>query len=47
MILFFMMDLFYEIVTTVQPRRLFGQDEYQVEISATCIEARSGVFNGQ
>jgi len=39
--------LFYEIVTTAQPRRLFGQDDYQVEISATCIEARSGVFNGQ
>ena len=38
---------FYEIVTTSQPRRLFGQDDYQVEISATCIEARSGVFNGE
>ena len=38
---------FYEIVTTAQPRRLFGQDDYQVEISATCIEARSGLFNGE
>ena len=37
----------YEIVTTVQPRRLFGQDQHQVEISATCIQARSGVFNAQ
>mgnify|MGYP003657543773 CR=1 FL=1 len=35
----------YEIVTTVQPRRLFGQDQHQIEISANCIQARSGVFN--
>lgn len=39
--------IFYEIVKTSQPRKLFGQDNYMVEISATCIEARSGVFNGQ
>ena len=35
----------YEIVSTVQPRRLFGQDNHQLEISANCIQARSGVFN--
>jgi len=40
-------DIFYEIVSTVQPRRLFGQDKHQVEISANCIEARSGVFNAK
>jgi hypothetical protein len=39
--------IFYEIVATVQPRRLFGQDSHQVEISATCIQARSGVFNSK
>ena len=37
----------YEIVVTTQPRRLFGQDNWQVEISATCIQARGGVFNAQ
>jgi|TARA_Y100000296_G_C5040678_1_gene189705 hypothetical protein len=39
--------VFYEIVTTVQPRRLFGQDSHQVEISALCIQARDGVFNSK
>ena len=35
----------YEIVTTAQPRRLSGQDQWQVEITANCVQARSGVFN--
>jgi len=39
--------ILYEIVVTTQPRRLFGQDGWQVEISANCIQARSGVFNAQ
>ena len=38
---------FYEIVATVQPRRLFGQDDHQLEISAQCIQAREGVFNAE
>tara|TARA_R100000455_G_C6189741_1_gene64404 strand:- start:89 stop:586 length:498 start_codon:yes stop_codon:yes gene_type:complete len=35
----------YEIVRSYKPRYLFGQDGFYVEISANCIEARSGVFN--
>jgi hypothetical protein len=38
---------FYEITVTAQPRRLFGQDNHQVEITANCIQARSGVFNAK
>ena len=38
-------DKLYEIVTLAQPRELFGQTAHKVEISATCIEARSGVFD--
>ena len=39
--------ILYEIVVTSEPRRLFGQDSHPVEISATCIQARGGVFNAQ
>ena len=35
----------YEIITLGQPRAMFGQISHKVEISALCIEARSGVFN--
>jgi len=38
-------DKLYEIVTLAQPREMFGQTAHKVEISATCIEARSGVFD--
>ena len=37
----------YEVVVTAQPRFIFGQAEHPIEISATCIQARSGVFNGE
>jgi len=35
----------YEIVVTAEPRRIFGQDGHPIELTANCIEARSGVFN--
>jgi hypothetical protein len=35
----------YEIVKLSQPRRLFGQDNKQVEIVATCRKAREGLFD--
>ena len=37
----------YEIVALGQPRPLFGQIETQIEIVATCIRARDGVFPEQ
>jgi len=38
--------LFYEIVKLNQPRQLFGQVEHKLELSAECIRARDGVFQG-
>ena len=40
-------QILYEIITLGQPRALFGQIGHKVEISALCIEARSGVFNAK
>ena len=39
--------ILYEIITLGQPRALFGQIPHKLEISALCIEARSGVFNAK
>ena len=39
--------IFYEIVRTSQPRRLFGQDNHQLEITAQCVQARAGAFNAE
>jgi len=36
--------LFYEIVTLNEPQQLFGQVNHKMEIAATCIRARDGVF---
>jgi hypothetical protein len=36
--------LFYEIVSLNEPQRLFGQIDHKMEIAATCIRARDGVF---
>ena len=36
--------LFYEIVALNEPQPLFGQIDHQMEIAATCIRARDGVF---
>lgn len=39
-------ESFYEIVTLNEPMQMFGQIEHRMEIEATCIKARKGVFNG-
>jgi len=39
-------DEYYEIVTLSQPKQLFGQIEHQLEISAKCVRARQGLFDG-
>ena len=38
-------DLYYEIVTLSEPKRLFGQVDHKLEISAKCIRAREGLFD--
>jgi len=38
-------DLYYEIVTLSEPKRLFGQVNHKLEISAKCIRAREGLFD--
>jgi hypothetical protein len=37
-------DRFYEIVKLNEPRELFGQANHRFEITATCIQARKGLF---
>jgi hypothetical protein len=37
---------FYEIVTLGEPVKLFGDVDSKLEIVATCIKARRGVFDG-
>jgi len=39
-------DIFYEITTLSEPTQLFGQPDTMVEISAKCIRAREGLFDG-
>ena len=39
-------DFFYEIVKLNEPKQLFGQIEHRFEVSAQCIRARDGLFNG-
>jgi len=38
---------YYEIVKLVEPREIFGQAGKSIEISATCIKARRGLFDAQ
>tara|TARA_R110000824_G_scaffold59916_8_gene160523 strand:- start:231 stop:719 length:489 start_codon:yes stop_codon:yes gene_type:complete len=38
-------DLYYEIVSLTEPKRLFGQVNHKLEISAKCIRAREGLFD--
>ena len=38
-------QILYEIVNIAQPRAIFGQIPYKMEVVAKCIQARSGVFN--
>jgi hypothetical protein len=37
--------IFYEIAEWAEPRKIYGQVEHSIEISAKCIRARPGVFN--
>jgi len=37
---------FYEIVSLEEPREIFGQVDDRIEISARCIKAREGLFDG-
>jgi len=39
-------DILYEITSLSEPRQLFGQINYQVEITAICTRAREGLFDG-
>ena len=39
-------ETYYEITQLNEPRAIFGQIEHKMEIEATCIKARKGVFNG-
>ena len=36
---------FYEILTLVEPKWLFGQVDAKFEIGASCVRAREGLFN--
>ncbi len=38
--------ILYEIVSLSEPRQLFGQVDHLLEISAKCIKAREGLFDG-
>lgn len=37
---------YYEIVTLTEPKQLFGNTDYMLEISAKCARARQGLFDG-
>lgn len=40
-------NILYQIMTLGQPKRLFGQVEHKLEISAKCIRAREGLFDAR
>jgi len=37
---------YFEIVTLSEPKQLFGQIDHRIEVSAKCIRAREGLFDG-
>ena len=39
-------SFYYEIVTLNEPKQIFGQIDHKMEISAKCIRARKGLFDG-
>ena len=39
-------DIYYEIVTLAEPKQMVGQVQHKHEISAKCIRAREGLFDG-
>lgn len=40
-------DLLYQIMSLNEPKRIFGQIEHKMEISAKCLRAREGLFDGK
>lgn len=40
-------NTYYEIVTLNEPKRIFGDANYKMEIAAKCIKARDGTFNAK
>jgi len=40
-------DIYYEIVKLNEPKQLFGQIDSKFEVTADCIRARDGLFNGR
>jgi hypothetical protein len=40
-------DVYYEIVQTAEPRKIYGQVDHSLEVSAKCVRARPGVFDGR
>ena len=38
-------DIYYEIVSLSEPKQLFGQIDHKMEITATCIKSREGLFD--
>ena len=40
-------DIYYEIVNWAEPRKIYGQVDHSIEISAKCIRARPGIFDGR
>ena len=40
-------DIYYEIVKLNEPKQLFGQIDAKFEVTADCIRARDGLFNGE
>ena len=40
-------ELYYQIVSLMEPTRLFGQIDQKLEIVAKCVRARDGVFNAE
>ena len=39
-------DTFYEIAKLNEPKQIFGQVDHMMEITAECVKAREGLFNG-
>ena len=39
-------EYYYEIVSLKEPKEIFGQADRRMEISAKCIRARKGLFDG-
>jgi hypothetical protein len=40
-------NVFFEIVTLLEPKRLFGDSNNKMEIAAKCIKARQGIFDAK